>query len=285
MVLSTILGGAAVDTTASLTISCTGAANQVVRACVELSPGQTNPLGQRRLSSGSYRLVHELYADPSRTTIWGSWGLSTTAYDLYPYGQTIDISLDSTGSASKALTVYGRVAANQPSAGPGSYVWTMTTAPAMEYDYDTSTPCPTGTKQSTAGGATWTATILANCTVTATSLNFGSSGVLITNVDATSTITATCTNGTPYAIGLDAGTGPGATVAARILRAAGKHVTYSLYQDAARTLVWGNTGGSDTVGSTGTGSGQALTVYGRVPAQSTPAPATYSDTIVVTLTY
>ncbi|WP_409528142.1 spore coat protein U domain-containing protein [Rhizobium sp.] len=39
------------------------------------------------------------------------------------------------------------------------------------------------------------------------------------------------------------------------------------------------------VTGTGTGSPQTLTVYGRVPAQNTPAPGTYSDTVVVTVSY
>ncbi|WP_281408372.1 spore coat protein U domain-containing protein [Rhizobium sp. SG741] len=30
---------------------------------------------------------------------------------------------------------------------------------------------------------------------------------------------------------------------------------------------------------------QALTVYGRVPPPTTPLPGTYTDTVVVTLTY
>jgi spore coat protein U-like protein len=37
---------------------------------------------------------------------------------------------------------------------------------------------------------------------------------------------------------------------------------------------------------TGTGATQpAVTVYGRVPPQTTPAIGTYTDTVVVTVTY
>ncbi|UWX04453.1 spore coat protein U domain-containing protein [Pseudoxanthomonas sp. NC8] len=36
---------------------------------------------------------------------------------------------------------------------------------------------------------------------------------------------------------------------------------------------------------TGSGSIQALTVYGRVPAQPVSAAGTYSDTVTVTLTF
>lgn len=280
-----ILSGAAVDTATTFTISCTGSVGQTVRACVELSPGQTNSSGQRRLASGSYRLVHELYADAAHSIVWGSWGLSTTAYGLYPFGQTVDISLGSLGSANVNLTVYGRVAASQPSAGPGSYVWTMTTAPAMEYDYKTAAACPTGTKQAISSGSTWSATVLANCNVSADTLNFGTSGLLVSAVTSSSAVTVTCTNGTPYTIGLSAGNGTGATVATRILSSGGNKITYSIYRDAGHSLVWGNTVGTDTVPGTGSGSAQAATAYGLVPVQSTPAPGTYSDTIITTITY
>jgi spore coat protein U-like protein len=130
-----------------------------------------------------------------------------------------------------------------------------------------------------------TLTITASCSVSATALGFGSAGILSANVDATSTVTVTCTNTTPYTVGLDAGTGTGATVAARKMTSGGATVTYSLYSDSGRTTVWGTTIGTNTVAGTGNGSGQALTVYGRVPSQTTPAPAAYSDTITVTVTY
>jgi len=109
--------------------------------------------------------------------------------------------------------------------------------------------------------------------------------VLTTNVDQTSTVQVQCTDTTPYNIGLDAGTGSGATVATRKMTSGGATVNYSLYSDAARTTVWGNTIGTDTVAATGNGSGQNYTVYGRVPAQSTPSAGSYADTVVTTITY
>jgi spore coat protein U-like protein len=62
-------------------------------------------------------------------------------------------------------------------------------------------------------------------------------------------------------------------------------ITYGLYRDAARTLPWGSTTGTNTAAGTGSGSGQALTVYGRMPVQTTPAPGTFTDTIIATVTY
>ena len=128
--------------------------------------------------------------------------------------------------------------------------------------------------------------ITATCTInSASTLNFGTQGILATNVDQTSTIQVTCTNTTPYNIGLDAGTGTGASVATRKLTSGANTVNYTLYSDSGRTTVWGNTVSTDTQAGTGTGSAQSYTVYGRIPTQTTPAPGSYSDTITVTVTY
>lgn len=131
-------------------------------------------------------------------------------------------------------------------------------------------------------------TITNACTiVSATNMNFGSVGVIgASGVDATSTITVQCTTSAPYTIGLNVGTGSGATVATRLMTSgASNTVSYSLYQDAAHTLVWGTTIGTNTVAGTGNGASQAFTVYGHVPSQTTPPAAVYNDTITVTVTY
>jgi spore coat protein U-like protein len=129
-------------------------------------------------------------------------------------------------------------------------------------------------------------TITATCLVnSASTLNFGTQGVLSTNVDQTSTLQITCTNTTPYNIGLNVGTGAGATVAARKLTSGATTVNYTLYSNSTRTTLWGNTVGTDTVAATGNGAAQSYTVYGRVPPQAAPAPGTYTDTITVTVTY
>jgi spore coat protein U-like protein len=128
--------------------------------------------------------------------------------------------------------------------------------------------------------------ITASCTInSAATLNFGSQGVLAANVDQTSVLQVQCTNTTPYNIGLNAGAGTGATVAVRKLTSGANTVNYSLYSDTGRATVWGNTVGTDTVAATGSGAAQSYTVYGRITAQTTPAPGTYTDTITVTVTY
>lgn len=130
-------------------------------------------------------------------------------------------------------------------------------------------------------------TIQAACQInSAGNLDFGTSGVIGAPIDATSSIVVQCTASTPYSLGLSAGGGTGATVANRLMTSpAGATISYSLYTTAAHTTVWGNTVGTDRQTGTGNGAPQTFTVYGRVPAQTTPAVGTYTDTVTATLNY
>jgi spore coat protein U-like protein len=69
------------------------------------------------------------------------------------------------------------------------------------------------------------------------------------------------------------------------LGATGSYVDYELYRDAGHSLRWGATIGTDTVPGTGTGTAQALTVHGRVPATQSVAAGSYGDVVTVTVTY
>ncbi|CAJ0733429.1 Csu type fimbrial protein [Ralstonia mannitolilytica] len=129
-------------------------------------------------------------------------------------------------------------------------------------------------------------TLQNDCAISANALNFGTQGVLSANVDQTTSLSVTCSAAAPYNVGLDAGTTTGSTIAARLLAGTGTAtVGYQLYRDMARTQIWGNTVGTDTVTGTGTGTAQTLTVYGRVPPQNTPAAGTYTSTVTATITF
>lgn len=143
-----------------------------------------------------------------------------------------------------------------------------------------------------AGTATATFPVTAGvndvCGVAAAPLNFGTYDPIggLTQ-DGTTTLTVTCTNGTAYDIGLDAGSGPNATVAVRQMTDVNSNtLNYSLYSNASRTTVWGNTIGTNTVAGTGTGAQQTINVYGRILSGQANAPVgTYLDTITVTINY
>jgi spore coat protein U-like protein len=125
-----------------------------------------------------------------------------------------------------------------------------------------------------------------NVTTTApTTLDFGTAGPLVANVDSTAVITLTCTTGASYNVGLDGGGAGAASINARRMINGTNTVAYQLYRDGSHTSVWGNTIGTDTVAGSGNGTSQTLTVFGRVPPQTTPPAATYNDTVNVTVTY
>ncbi len=131
--------------------------------------------------------------------------------------------------------------------------------------------------------------VSASCAIgTVNNLNFGTASTPLTaNIDVATTMDVTCSNGTTYDIGLDAGTTGGGTIATRLMFniGTGETVQYRMYTDAGRTTNWGDTVGVDTQGATGNGALQSYTVYGRVPPQTTPTAATYTDTVLVTVTY
>lgn len=112
-----------------------------------------------------------------------------------------------------------------------------------------------------------TATVAATCLITATNLAFGIYTVL---ASSTSTITVTCTNTTTWNVGLNAGP-------------SGALLAYSLSQDAAHTINWGNTVGTET--GAGAGTAQALTVFGQAAAGQLVTPGAYVDTITATITF
>ena len=129
-----------------------------------------------------------------------------------------------------------------------------------------------------------TATVQATCLISATTLAFGTyNGTLVTS---TSTISVTCTNTTPYNVGLDAGLATGATVTTRKMQGpSGALLNYGLYRDSGHTNNWGTTVGTDTQSGTGNGSAQTLTVYGQLGANQFVTPGSYSDTITATISY
>jgi spore coat protein U-like protein len=130
------------------------------------------------------------------------------------------------------------------------------------------------------------ATVLSSCAVSASLLAFGSyNPIASTATTGNTTLLVTCTSGTPYNIGLNPGTGTGATVASRKMTSGSNLLSYSLYQNASLATVWGQTIGTDTVTGTGTGLPVSVTVYGSVPSLQTVPSGAYTDTISVTVTY
>ena len=196
-----VTANAVVDTTATVSITCSGLALTTVQVCVNLgagSSGATNA-ANRFMQSGANQLRYSLYSDAARTMVWGS--------DLVAGFGAGSVSINVPlllGTNTVTSTVYGRVFAGQQTVPAGSYLSTFSGTDAeIKYGLVGLGCNLLPTTATTAFNVT--ATVPTTCTVAANNLNFGTAGVLAANTDATTTLAPTCTSGTPYNVGLNGG--------------------------------------------------------------------------------
>lgn len=132
-----------------------------------------------------------------------------------------------------------------------------------------------------------TAITISACAVSATPLVFGTLNQIGgTANDGQSTVVVTCTPGTAYEVGMDNGAHAVGGVRQMAPTLGTARVPYVLYSNAARSTVWGNTTGTNTVGGTAGVLPTTLNVYGRVPAGTMPvAVDVYTDAVTVTVTF
>jgi len=134
-------------------------------------------------------------------------------------------------------------------------------------------------------------TVVTGCTVSAAPVAFGNYTPGAGASASSAAIKVSCTNGTPFGVGLSAGTTSGATYAQRLLSDGTSNLQYNLYTSSAYASVWGDgTGGTQIRTGSGAGIGTAvtLTVYGLLPdsaVNQAVVAGSYVDTIVVVLTY
>ncbi|HET7798296.1 MAG TPA: spore coat U domain-containing protein [Nevskia sp.] len=144
-------------------------------------------------------------------------------------------------------------------------------------------------RAATAGGTlTVNASVASVCLISNGTLSFGSYDPTSGSAsNASTTVTLTCTLGTAYKIGLDAGAGSGATVSLRQMTSGGNTLGYRLFRDAGRTLNWGNTPSTDTLDGTSSAVSltNTITVYGQIPAGTAAPAGTYTDSVAITVTY
>jgi spore coat protein U-like protein len=272
------------DANATLNYTCTNSANQTRYATVCFSigdgaQGQGNANPRLMQDAAGDDLFFQLFQNAAHTTVWGSsfFGVNTPVM--------VNVTIARRGSTQGSATMYGRVVAGQTSAVPGAYQDSFAgNHTAITINESASSPpgsCSTSILDQFP--FTVTATVTSQCSVSASMLDFGAVGLLLANTDGTSTLTVQCASGVAYQVGLD--NGQHATGTTRRMQGPGGLVTYELYRNATRTQRWGSTLNTDTVAGSGSGANQTLTVYGRVPNQTTPSAGTYNDTITVTVTY
>lgn len=148
----------------------------------------------------------------------------------------------------------------------------------------------TGAVRAATGSTSFTVsgTFVASCEVSASALGFGTAvpSPVASPIDATATLTATCSSALPYTVELDAGTGSAGNLLDRRMTGPGGSLRYAMYLDASRTQVWGDGSvGTSVATLSGTGVAQPIPVYGRILAGQAPSPGAYADQVVVTVRF
>ena len=134
-----------------------------------------------------------------------------------------------------------------------------------------------------------TASVAANCTISTSPVAFGAydpvSANAVTALNGTGTVTVACTKGAVATV--DLGQGANYLAPNRQMNAGANLMIYQLYQDAARTQVWGSTVPTGTTQTYNSASKAPtnLTVYGQVPAGQNVGIGIYSDTVLATINY
>ena len=122
------------------------------------------------------------------------------------------------------------------------------------------------------------------CTLNVTGVNFGNYDVFSnTALDSTGNIDVNCPSGIGYSMVLSTG---GGTHMQRVMNSGAYTLNYNLYTAANRAVIWGDaTGGTVKVNGSGIGVSVNHGVYGRIPAHQNVHYGSYSDIIIVELTF
>ena len=126
------------------------------------------------------------------------------------------------------------------------------------------------------------------CTISATSVNFGSYNVFNgSHTDSTGTVTYRC-NGSAHNITIGLTQGASASFNQRQMQKGSESLTYNLFVDASRTNIWGDgTGGTSvySIANPPNNTNVNLTVYGRVTAGQDVSAGTFSDTVTAVINF
>lgn len=260
--------------------------------CVNIGIGSNSTSSSpRTLGNGASRMEYNLYRDATyaAASIWGSPSVAATPTPL-----TVVLTapnLITGGTVVQPFTVYGKIASGStlaavPTVGNANttYSSSFTGAASITYAFFNliQPSCTAGSSSSFSFQVQ--ATAINDCTISATPVSFGNTGVLAGAARAQGTLTVRCVNNDAYQIALNGGSVAGNVAARKMKPASGTaRISYRLSATLDGT-VWGDgTGGTTVYSGTGTGSAVGIPVYGWLPAQTTPAPGDYSDTVTATI--
>ncbi len=137
-----------------------------------------------------------------------------------------------------------------------------------------------------------TAEISANCIISTTAVAFAAYDPVVTNavsaLDGAGKVIVTCTSGSTglITLGQGANADTGSTAAAPLRRMVfdtTNFLSYGLYTNAGRTLVWSDA--SNASSHLGTGISTEIDVFGKMPGGQNKPAGSYVDTVVANVNF
>jgi len=265
-----------------------------VQVCVSLGLGSNSSTSTAVPRSMGTVLNYNLYTDPGYGTVWG--GASASGAPTPATALLVSPGTGPTSTATKAIPIYGKIPAGAALAGvatvgnaPTVYSSTFSgAAVTLSYQFYALITPPACPVFNTATTTTFVAqaTVIDNCNINVGNLGFGSSSLLTGPLRTTSALSIQCTNNNSYQIALNGGNTAN-NVAGRKMKntSTAETVNYQI-SPTLDGAIWGDgTGSTVMVTGVGTGAPQSVTLYGMVPAQSTPSPGVYNDQVTATVSF
>lgn len=276
----TVTPGQSSATSTKLPFTCNNydGHTEFVRACLKLMANDPIPMSQN---------------EPSTTPLYFSL---YSLYDLHhPLSQNSDVyaQIDLELASGQAnvehdIPLIGKINAGQNNVSAGNY---YDYATSVQISYASASSMQSLPSCSGLSGTTVTDQISATATVkngceilNVDDMDFGHRSPVQSSqleANATANITIQCPTGTSYAVSIGEGLHPDGN--ARQLCSNGDCLRYDLYQDADHTAQW--TSETPQKQYADSGQPQQMVVYGKVPPQQWPEAGTYTDTVVITLSY
>ncbi|MEO8520458.1 MAG: spore coat U domain-containing protein [Acidobacteriota bacterium] len=135
----------------------------------------------------------------------------------------------------------------------------------------------------------WPAAAAAQCTVSATGVNFGSYNVFnAAATDSTGPVGYRCV--LPVSVQITLSPGSSGSFAPRKMVKGAERLNYNFYLDGGRSVIWGDGAAGTSVYSSTVSIFQLsttinVTVYGRVPPQQDVSAGSFADTVTVTINF
>lgn len=276
------IGSTQQTTSSSLPVTCDNYSGktQYIRICLAIDnnagmPDQVNP---RKIISWwpEDQRDYDLFADSSYSQIIGT---TTSNHSVYSMVMTHRLN----GQFTIRFPIYGLFYGGQKVLAT-NYEGQL--KPRIKYVFNSSR-IPDENECVTSGGenyATVKATYYNGCYMNgAYTLSFGNVSNLNRNVESNTAMWLWCPSGISWQVGLD--NGQNALGTQRRMTNGSDYVNYDLYLDAGYSRRWGNSLNTDTMSGSANGELQYLNIYGKVPVQTNKSAGSYSDTVVITLTY